>query len=66
MAAIELERVDGPVQRADVGGKRVVVFPYAWDMQAQPWPAQQPRAIRLFDAAGAPLALTTSLSAAGP
>jgi hypothetical protein len=64
VAVIELERADGAVQRADVVGKRVAVFPYAWDMQSK-WPAQQPRAIRLFDAAGAPLALTTSLSAAG-
>ena len=62
VAAIELERADGAVQRVDVVGKRAVVFPYAWDMPSK-WPAQQPHAIRLFDTTGAPLALMTSLSA---
>ena len=65
VAASELERVDGAVQRVDVVGKRAVVFPYAWDMQSK-WPAQQPHAIRLFDTTGAPLALMTSLSGGGP
>ena len=59
VAAIELERVDGAVQRREVVGQRAAVFPYAWDMGTK-WPAQQPRAIRLFDTAGAPLALATS------
>jgi hypothetical protein len=59
VAAIELERVDGRVQRLDVTGKRAAMFPYAWDMQTK-WPAQQPRAIRLFDIAGNALPLSTS------
>jgi len=64
VASVELERIDGAVQRADTAGRRAVVFPYAWDMAAR-WPAQQPRAIRLYDAAGAPLALPTSPVAGG-
>src|SRR5262249_10939066 len=63
-AVVELERVDGAVQRGAVAGRRAVVFPYDWDM-AGPWPAQQPRAIRLYDAAGAPLVLPTSPVAGG-
>jgi hypothetical protein len=62
VAAVELERVDGAVQRVDADGKHAVVFPYPWDMQTK-WPAQQPRAIRLFDRGGRPLSLPTSLSA---
>jgi hypothetical protein len=63
-AFYELERVDAAVQRAGVAGRRAVVFPYAWEMAAR-WPAQQPRAIRLYDVAGAPLALPTSPVAGG-
>jgi hypothetical protein len=59
VATLELERVDGGVQRAPVSGRRAVVFPYAWDRE-RPWPAQQPRGIRLFDAVGHVLDLPTS------
>jgi hypothetical protein len=64
VTAIELERVDGAVQRVDATGKRAVLFPYAWEMRMK-WTAQQPRAIHLLDAAGAPLALATSPVAGG-
>ncbi len=53
------------MQRVEVASKRAVVFPYPWDMQTK-WPPQQPRAIRLFDTAGALLALTTSPVAGQP
>jgi hypothetical protein len=59
VATLELERLDGGVQRASVSGRRAVVFPHAWDRE-RPWPAQQPRGIRLFDAAGQALDLPTS------
>jgi hypothetical protein len=59
IAVIELDSVEGHRWVADVRGRRAVVFPYAWDMQSK-WPAQQPRAIRLFDAAGRGLNLPTS------
>ena len=58
-AAIELDSVEGHRWRADVRGRRAVLFPYAWDLQAK-WPTQQPRAIRLVDAAGQALDLPTS------
>jgi hypothetical protein len=60
VAAIELETVEGHTWRAEVNGQRAVVFPYAWDLHSR-WPAQQPRALRLFAAAGRPLELSTSL-----
>ncbi len=59
VATIELERVDGAVQRANVWGKQAVVFPYAASFNT-PWPTQHPVAIRLFDATGQPLDLPTS------
>ncbi|HEU4793552.1 MAG TPA: hypothetical protein VFS96_07830 [Nitrolancea sp.] len=59
VATIELQRVDGAVQRANVLGKQAVVFPYAASFRT-PWPAQHPAAIRLFDATGQPLDLPTS------
>lgn len=59
VATIELERVDGTVQRTNVLGKQSVVFPYTASFHT-PWPAQHPAAIRLFDAAGQPLDLPTS------
>jgi hypothetical protein len=49
VATIELERVDGAVQRANVLGKQAVFFPYAASFRS-PWPSQHPAAIRLFDA----------------
>ncbi len=58
VAAIELERVDGAVQRANVLGKQAVFFPYSASFRT-PWPSQHPAAIRLFDAAGQPLDLPT-------
>jgi hypothetical protein len=64
VALVELERLDGDVQRAEVAGRQAVVFPYAWDMAAR-WPAQQPRAIRLYDRTGAALGLPTSPVAGG-
>jgi len=59
VATVELVRQDGAAMGQDVAGQQAVVFPYAWDFQSK-WPAQQPRAIHLFDARGQPLALTTS------
>ncbi len=59
VATIELERVDGAVQRANVLGKQAVFFPYAASFRT-PWPSQHPAAIRLFDAAGRPLDLPTT------
>ena len=59
VAVLELESVEGHHWVADVRGRRAVVFPYAWDMGST-WPAQQPRTIRLFDAAGRALDLPTS------
>jgi hypothetical protein len=56
VAAIALTRVDGAVMRAEVAGRRAVVFPYAWDVSGG-WPAQQAREIHLFDASGDPLNL---------
>ena len=59
IAAIELTRVDGTVQRVELNGRRVAVFPYPWDFGAR-WPAQQPQALRLHDGNGALLDLPTS------
>ncbi len=64
VAAVELERADGAGQQMAVVGKRAVVFPYARDMQTKR-PAQQPRAIRLFDDTGARLGFGTSAVADG-
>src|SRR5919204_5099999 len=50
VATLELERVEGGIPRTSVSGRRAAVFPYARDRE-RPWPAQQPKAIRLFDAA---------------
>lgn len=58
VATVELQRVDGAIQRADVLGKQAVVFPYPAAFQPL-WPAQHPAAIRLFDASGRPLNLPT-------
>ncbi len=59
VATIELERVDGAVQRANVLDKQAVFFPYAASFRT-PWPSQHPAAIRLFDAADRPLDLPTT------
>jgi len=59
VATIELDTVEGHRWRADVRGRRAVIFPYVWDMQSK-WPTQQPRTIRLFGAAGQALNLPTS------
>lgn len=58
VATIELERVDGAVQRANTLGKQAVFFPYAASFHT-PWPSQHPAAIRLFDATGRALDLPT-------
>lgn len=58
MESIEIARVDGGVQRVRVDGRQAVVFPYRWDSQTQGWPAQHPKAIRLFDASGRRLNLS--------
>jgi hypothetical protein len=61
VAAVELVRVDGAVQRADAAGRRAIVFPHASALRpGGPWPAQQPREIRLFDSDGRPLDLPVS------
>jgi hypothetical protein len=65
VASIELGRVDGAVQRKDVAGQQAVVFPYPWPWGGH-WPEQHPRAIRLFDAAGRPLDLTTTPTSVVP
>jgi hypothetical protein len=64
VAAIEIDRVEGGVQRVDVTTRRVALFPYAWPWNAK-WPAQLPRAIRLYDHSGVLLALPTSPTAPG-
>jgi hypothetical protein len=62
VAAVELERVEDGVQRADVTKHRVALCPYRWPSTAK-WPAQLPRAIRLYDASGSLLTLPTSPTA---
>jgi hypothetical protein len=64
VAAIELDTVEGHAFRAEVLGKRAVVFHYASDSAAH-WPAQQPRPLRPYDAAGRLLDLSTSPTAGG-
>ena len=62
VAAIEIERVEGGLQRVDVTARRVALLPYVWPWNAK-WPVQLPRAIRLYDRSGALLALPTSPTA---
>jgi hypothetical protein len=56
---LELETVEGAFFQSHVAGKRAVLFPYPWNMQER-WPAQQPRALRLYDSDGRMLSLPTS------
>ncbi|MGH2458879.1 MAG: hypothetical protein ACRDIY_08425 [Chloroflexota bacterium] len=64
VAAVEIKRVDGGVQRARVNGRQAVVFPYVWDSPTKLWPAQLPTSIRLFDTNGQPLDLSTCCTVA--